>query len=245
MLVVYEPPFAERTAMTTFDLAQVDHLLSTTRAVRKRLDLSRPVPRDVVLDCIRVATQAPTGGNVQRWRWLVVDDADKHAALADMYHHWSAPYIAEHKRAIGRAGGVNDATRKIVDSSTYLAEHLHEVPVHVIPCALDRLPAGMLQGQVAGFYGSILPHGVVAPARLAGPGLGLRVDDVAPRLRGRSLRAARHPHDRHPGRAHPCRLLHRHGLQAGAAAPRRGSHLLQRLATSATELHPSSRVDVR
>jgi nitroreductase len=143
--------------MTTFDLEQVDHLLSTTRAVRKRLDLSRPVPRDVVLDCIRVATQAPTGGNVQRWRWLVVDDADKRAALADMYRRSYAPYIAERERAMEGTGGVDDATRKIVDSSTYLAEHLHEVPVHVIPCALDRLPPGLPQGQVAGFYGSILP----------------------------------------------------------------------------------------
>ena len=231
--------------MTTFDLAQVDHLLSTTRAVRKRLDLSRPVPRDVVLDCIRVATQAPTGGNVQRWRWLVVDDADKRAALADMYRRSYAPYIAERERAMEGAGGVDDATRKIVDSSTYLAEHLHEVPVHVIPCALDRLPAGMPQGQVAGFYGSILPCGVVAPARLAGAGLGLRVDDVAPRVRGRSLRAARHPHDRHPGRAHPCRVLHRHGLQAGAAASGRGGHLLQRLATARLSFTPSSRVAVR
>src|SRR3954454_20188779 len=59
---------------TPFDLSQTDKLLTTTRAVRKRLDLTRPVPRQLVLDCIQVATQAPAGGNVQRWRWLLVDD---------------------------------------------------------------------------------------------------------------------------------------------------------------------------
>jgi nitroreductase len=64
------------------DLA--DELLSTTRAVRKRLDFSRPVPREVVLDCIRISQQAPTGGNMQGWRWLVVTDAGKRAALAKL-----------------------------------------------------------------------------------------------------------------------------------------------------------------
>ena len=59
--------------MTTgFDIAQTDRLLTTTRAVRKRLDLSRPVERSVVLDCLRVATQAPSGGNTQRWRSIML-----------------------------------------------------------------------------------------------------------------------------------------------------------------------------
>ena len=70
--------------MSDFDLSTVDRLLSTTRAVRKRLDLEREVPEDVILDCIRLSQQAPTGSNMQNWRWLVVRDRDRRAARADL-----------------------------------------------------------------------------------------------------------------------------------------------------------------
>ena len=68
-----------------FDLAQTDALLSTTRAVRKRLDLEREVPDDVLLECLQLAVQAPTGSNRQGWRWMVVRDDEKKAGLADIY----------------------------------------------------------------------------------------------------------------------------------------------------------------
>ena len=65
-----------------FDLAQVDALLSTTRAVRKRLDFDREVPDDVLLECLQLAVQAPTGSNRQGWRWMVIRDPAKKQALA-------------------------------------------------------------------------------------------------------------------------------------------------------------------
>src|SRR5438093_8195350 len=68
-----------------FDLAQTDRLLTTTRAVRKRLDLTRPVEREVVLECLNIAVQAPSGGNSQPWRWLVIDDPDTKARLGALY----------------------------------------------------------------------------------------------------------------------------------------------------------------
>ena len=139
------------TVTTGFDLAETDRLLTTTRAVRKRLDLERPVEREVVLDCLRVALQAPSGGNAQPWRWLVVDDPDTRRRLADVYRKGYAPYIAERKAASG------DDTLPIFTSSDHLAEHLHEVPVLVIPCLLTRLPERPTTGDTAGFYGSILP----------------------------------------------------------------------------------------
>ena len=67
-----------------FDLAQTDALLSTTRAVRKRLDLDRPVPRDVITQCLELAVQAPTGSNSHGWRWVVIDDADTRLELAEL-----------------------------------------------------------------------------------------------------------------------------------------------------------------
>jgi len=68
-----------------FDVEQTDRLLSTTRAVRRRLDLSRPVEREVILDCIRLSQQAPTASNTQKWRWMVVMDEAKRSELAKIY----------------------------------------------------------------------------------------------------------------------------------------------------------------
>jgi nitroreductase len=141
---------------TTFDLGQTDHLLTTTRAVRRRLDLARPVEPEVVLECLRIATQAPSGGNTQRWRWVVVDDADLRLGLADIYRKAFEPYIAMQKAAI-EAAGASDPESGIVRSATYLSHHLHEVPVHVIPCFLDRLSERPSTAEAAGHYGSILP----------------------------------------------------------------------------------------
>jgi nitroreductase len=137
-----------------FDLEQTDRLLSTTRAVRRRLDLQRPVDADVVLDCLRIAAQAPSGGNAQRWRWLLVEDADTRRALADHYAAAYARYIAPRREAVD-PGDV--ATERILASSDHLAEHLADVPLHVIPCVLDRLPPGATNEQMAGFYGSVIP----------------------------------------------------------------------------------------
>src|SRR5205807_2469008 len=105
--------------MSDLDLATVDRLLTTTRAVRKRLDVTRPVPRGIVLECIRLATQAPAGQNVQRWRWLVIDDVEVRAGLAALYRRAFEPYIAE-RNARGETAG-----NRVRDSALYLAEHLH------------------------------------------------------------------------------------------------------------------------
>ena len=76
------------------DISSVDELLTTTRSVRKRLDLTRPVERDVILECVRLAMQAPTASNAQDWRWVVVTDSDKRAAIADIYRSVGEQYLA-------------------------------------------------------------------------------------------------------------------------------------------------------
>lgn len=158
---------------TGFDLTQTDHLLTTTRAVRKRLDLTRPVPRDVILECLRVATQAPTGGNSQPWRWVVVDDPDRRKGLAELYRRSFEPYMAGQRALIESAG--DDAPPKadqIVDSSQHLADNLEHVPVHVIPCLLSRLPERPSAAEAAGLYGSILPAAWSFMLALRSRGLG-------------------------------------------------------------------------
>jgi nitroreductase len=158
------------TMTTPFDTAETDRLLTTTRAVRKRLDLTRPVERDVILDCLRVGTQAPSGGNTQIWRWLVVDDPAVRQGLADLYRRSYAPYMAAQKAAIEEVGRTDMGG--ILDSSDYLAEHLHEVPVHVIPCALGRLPEQPSTADMAGLYGSMVPAAWSFMLALRSRGLG-------------------------------------------------------------------------
>ncbi len=135
-----------------FDLAQTDALLSTTRAVRKRLDLERDVPDDVLLECLQLAVQAPTGSNRQGWRWMVVRDADKKAALAELYRTAGADYLA----AAAADADAGSQTGRVLDSANYLAQHLHEVPVLVIPMIIGRLEDSN-SVSAAGLMGSIMP----------------------------------------------------------------------------------------
>jgi nitroreductase len=138
-----------------FDLSQTDRLLTTTRSVRKRLDLARPVERQVVIECLRIALQAPSGGNIQPWRWLVVDDPDVRGRLAELYRRGHDPYLAAQRAAAQQAGRAD--VGNILDSSQHLSDHLHEVPVLVIPCLLQRLPENASVFETASLYGSIVP----------------------------------------------------------------------------------------
>jgi nitroreductase len=134
-----------------FDLAQTDKLLASTRSVRRRLDLDRPVGRDVLLECIRLAVQAPTGGNAQTWRWLIVDDPDTKAELGRIYQQMGSRYLASY-----RGDEMTEQTIRVLDSADYLAEILGQVPAMVIPCIKGRL-TDTSPVMAASFYGSIIP----------------------------------------------------------------------------------------
>jgi len=118
-----------------------DELLSTTRSLRRRLDLGRPVARSLVEECLELAQYAPTGGNVQGWHFVVVADVAKRAALAELYRKAWTLYRAASGTAASRQydDPVYAATQeRVVSSAQYLADHLHEAPVHVIPCVTGR-----------------------------------------------------------------------------------------------------------
>ncbi len=138
------------TAPMEFDLTQTDALLSTTRAVRKRLDFDRPVPDDVLLDCLRLAVQAPTGSNRQGWRWMVIRDQAKKDALAEMYNRAGGSYLAAAKADADPA----TQTGRVMDSATYLAENMAKAPVLVIPLIIGRATDA---NSAAGLFGSIIP----------------------------------------------------------------------------------------
>ena len=118
------------------DRASIDHVLTTTRAVRRRLDLDRPVPLDVVHECLEIGLQAPTGFNLQNWRWLVITDADTRAAIAETFRRIELPFL-DAMEADVPADDVD--SQKVAASSRYLAEHLEQVPVHVIPCVVGGI----------------------------------------------------------------------------------------------------------
>ncbi len=141
------------------DLTTVDHLLSTTRSVRKRLDLTRPVERAVIEECLRLALQAPSGSNRQGWHFLVITDAEKRQVVADYYRQAFKRYLVgaqpEELQPL-RAEPAAEQGVRVLKSAVYLSKHLHQVPVHIIPCIEGRVEALDVMAQ-ASLYGSILP----------------------------------------------------------------------------------------
>lgn len=137
-----------------------DELLSTTRSVRKRLDLTRPVEPELIQECLELAAQAPTGGNSQGWHFVVVTDPDKRRQLGEWYAEGFAAMYGNPEAVV--AGLPQDdpsyveTTRRVIGSAQYLAEHMGEVPVHVIPVIEGRTDAFPVAWQ-AGIWGSLLP----------------------------------------------------------------------------------------
>lgn len=123
------------TDSNAFDIAQVDEVLATTRAVRRRLDLERPVDNQLLLDCIDVAEQAPTGGGtLGSRRWIIVRDQGVKDQLGDLYRQANLDYVA----AAERLRGTGHPRERPMASAVFLIEHLAEVPAIVIPTIIGR-----------------------------------------------------------------------------------------------------------
>lgn len=157
------------------DLAICDWLLTTTRSVRKRLDLTRPVDLATIRRCLEIAMQAPTGSNMQGWHWLVISDPNQRAALAAIYRRvFDAAfdgYIDTLTRSLPATDRRSGQLPRVVDSARYLADHLHEVPVHVVPVVEGRVEQAGVVAQ-ASTYGSILPAAWSFMLALRARGLG-------------------------------------------------------------------------
>jgi nitroreductase len=133
-----------------------DELLSTTRCVRRRLDLERPVEREVVEECLRLAQQAPTAGYAEDWHFVVVTDPDRRRALADLWRSGARRYLGADDPTVLLAAELPPDRRRLVESVLHLYEHLHEVPVQVIPCIEGRTDGKSLLSQ-AGRWTTIAP----------------------------------------------------------------------------------------
>jgi nitroreductase len=199
-----------------------DEVLATTRSVRKRLDLERPVEREIVEECLELALQAPTGSNRQGWHWVVVEDAAKKKALADIYAENFNMYRSMPRPTYAEGDTRAERADFVVESADYLTQHFHEVPLMLIPCIEGRIDGaqGFVQASV---WGSLLP--AVWSFMLALPRArhGFCVDDHPPdeRRRGEGRRTARHPERQgHAGRPVPGGVHAGHRLQARPSASR-------------------------
>ncbi len=117
------------------DIASVDKALSTTRVVRRRLDFDRPVDDQVLLDCIDIAEQAPTGGNQGSRRWIIIRDQRVKVKLAELYMEAAGEWMIE---ASERIVGTDHPQEKVMVSAAFLAEHLAEAPAIVIPTIIGE-----------------------------------------------------------------------------------------------------------
>ncbi|MFL6206761.1 MAG: nitroreductase family protein [Acidimicrobiales bacterium] len=146
--------------MSTLLPLDPDQLLSTTRSVRKRLDLETPVDLAVIRECIDVATQAPTGGNNQGWHWVIVTDKEKMRPIAGWYREAFKAFYGSKDAVLGNLPQEDTAyvstTSKVIDSADYLADHLADVPLWVIACIEGRTDGAPAVWQ-ASQWGSLLP----------------------------------------------------------------------------------------
>jgi len=136
-----------------------DEVLSTTRAVRKRLDLSRPVPRHLIEECIDLAIQAPTGRRRQRWHFLVVTEAEQRDAVADIFRRtahicYRTDDLTE--RDLRRINAHPRSRQRNIEAFKHLLDNIDRVPAFVIPAIEGRTDHATVHEQSMA-WGSILP----------------------------------------------------------------------------------------
>jgi nitroreductase len=138
-----------------------DELLTTTRAVRRRLDFDRPVEHKVIEECLRIALQAPSGSNTQGWHWIVVDDVEQRTRVAELYRQAFEEYRATATHPGGlfaeAHSGARNENDRVGSSVAYLAENLHRVPVLLVTAIRAPGSAVLPDANQATLWGSLMP----------------------------------------------------------------------------------------
>ena len=141
-----------------------DELLSTTRAVRKRLDFERDVPMSAIKECMDLAVQAPSGSNAQGWQFVFVTDQAKRQKIGEYYreafsHYRDMPFAIHKLHSDSADASLADSQERSASSADYLAENMGKAPVLMIPCIAGRIDnaEGANASAQAGIMGSIIP----------------------------------------------------------------------------------------
>lgn len=141
-----------------------DELLSTTRAVRKRLDLDREVPLEVIKECMELAVQAPSGSNAQGWQFMFVTDKEKIAKIGEYYAqafevYKTMPMAIHHLHQESGDKSQIDSQTRSASSADFLGENMGKVPALLIPCIAGRTDneAGANVLTQTAILGSIIP----------------------------------------------------------------------------------------
>lgn len=149
-----------------------DELLSTTRAVRKRLDFGRDVPDDIIRECVSVSMQAPSGSNSPTMQFVVVKDADKRAAIGEVYRACYGIYKAMDGVYIGSidkgAPDANAQQHRSANSADFLGEHMGSAPALVIACTqgrTDNMPGMVVASLMANIQPAMWSFMLAARAR--------------------------------------------------------------------------------
>ena len=203
-----------------------DEVLSTTRCVRRRLDLERPVERELIEECLGLAQQAPVASYQENWHFVVVTDPEKRAALGELWRKFGARYLGERPDpSVELPAG----TTRLLDSVWFLMDHIGEVPVHVIPCIEGRTD-GKPVPQQASRWGTIVPAAwsFMLAARTRGLGTCWTTFHLAHERGG--CGTARHPvRRRHAGGAHPSCPHRGHGVPSSSPQAARRDRPLGRV----------------
>lgn len=170
--------------MSTPLIAGIDEVLTTTRAVRRRLDFQRPVGRDVVEECLRLAQQAPMGSNLEDWRAVAIDDPELRARISELYTEvWfqtvEGPLASGEDATTTRLSPdvrpdevSRERQKRVLAGVKYLVDHLEEVPVLVVLCSTKPIPERPVGGAASGYYGSVFPFAWSFQLALRSRGLG-------------------------------------------------------------------------
>jgi nitroreductase len=174
----------------------IDELLTTTRSVRRRLDLSRPVEREVLEECLTLALQAPTASNRQEWYWIFVTEPATRATLAELYRRDDPSYVRLPMPELTPGDARAQRAGAVSASSGYLTEHLHEVPVLLVPCHLGRVDDAPIATQAA-LWGSLYPAVWSLFLALRSRGLGAAWTSILLRHEPEAAEVLGVPHERY------------------------------------------------
>ena len=165
-------------------ICDIDEVLTTTRAVRRRLDFDRPVERETIEECLGLAQQATMGSNLEDWRFVAVTEAEPKARIAELYRDvWDqtveiplrerrSDTVARLDPGVRTDRAARARQKRVLASVKYLVDNLERVPVLVFPCSAKPVPPTPLGDRASGYYGSIIPIAWSFQLALRSRGLG-------------------------------------------------------------------------